>query len=155
MGSKRQNIQLALAFMTEGRGEAPSSGREGTELPMVDGGPESLASSDRLMEKVCECENVKKTVKRVQKNGGSPGSDGMPAEELPGYLRGNWPVIRDQLLSGTYRPQPVKRAEIPKAGGGVRKLGIPTVLDRCIQQSVLQVLQRRWDRTFSEDSYGF
>ena len=79
----------------------------------------------------------------------------MPAEELPGYLRGNWPVIRDQLLSGTYRPQPVKRTEVPKAGGGVRKLGIPTVLDRCIQQSVLQVLQRRWDRTFSEDSYGF
>jgi RNA-directed DNA polymerase len=155
MGSKRQNIQLTLAFMTEGRGEAPSPGRGGTELPMVDGGPESLAVSDRLMEEVCEGENVKKAVKRVQKNGGSPGIDGMSVEALPGYLRGYWPVIRDQLLSGSYRPQPVKRAAIPKAGGGVRKLGTPTVVDRFIQQMLLQVLQRRWDRTFSESSYGF
>src|SRR5207245_1746474 len=76
-------------------------------------------------------------------------------EELPGYLRQHWLTIREQLLGGTYQPQPVKRGEIPKGDGGVRKLGIPTVLDRFIQQAVLQVLQGRWDRTFSEHSYGF
>ena len=75
--------------------------------------------------------------------------------ELPGYLKQHWPAIREQLLSGTYKPQPVKRVEIPKPDGGVRKLGIPTVLDRFIQQAVMQVLQRRWDRTFSDHSYGF
>ena len=81
--------------------------------------------------------------------------DGMTVQQLPEYLKQHWPVIREQLLSGTYKPQPVKRVEIPKPDGGVRKLGIPTVLDRFIQQAVMQVLQRRWDRTFSEHSYGF
>ena len=81
--------------------------------------------------------------------------DGMTVQALPEYLKEHWPAIREQLLSGTYKPQPVKRVEIPKPDGGVRKLGIPTVLDRFIQQAVMQVLQRRWDRTFSEHSYGF
>ena len=74
---------------------------------------------------------------------------------MPGYLKQHWPAIREQLLSGTYEPQPVRRVEIPKPDGGVRKLGIPTVLDRFIQQAVMQVLQGRWDRTFSEHSHGF
>ena len=81
--------------------------------------------------------------------------DGMTVQQLPGYLKQHWPAIREQLLSGTYVPQPVKRVEIPKPDGGVRKLGIPTVLDRFIQQAVMQVLQRKWDRTFSDHSYGF
>jgi RNA-directed DNA polymerase len=79
----------------------------------------------------------------------------MTVEELPGYLKEHWPAIREQLLSGTYRPQPVKRVEIPKPDGGMRKLGIPTVMDRFIQQAVMQVLQDKWDRTFSDHSYGF
>jgi RNA-directed DNA polymerase len=88
-------------------------------------------------------------------NKGSPGIDGMRVEELPGYLKQHWPTLREQLLSGTYQPQPVRRVEIKKPDGGVRKLGIPTVLDRMIQQAVMQVLQRRWDPTFSEHRHGF
>jgi len=79
----------------------------------------------------------------------------MAVEELTGYLKGHWPLIREHLLSGNYKPQPVKRVEMAKPGGGIRKLGIPTVLDRFIQQAVMQVLQRRWDPTFSQHSYGF
>ncbi len=94
-------------------------------------------------------------MKRVRANRGGPGVDGTRVQELPGYLKEHWPAIREELLKGTYQPQPVKRVEIPKPGGGERQLGIPTVLDRFIQQAVLQVLQKRWDRTFSEHSYGF
>ena len=91
----------------------------------------------------------------MKANRGSPGIDGMTVEQLSGHLKEHWPAIREQLLSGTYRPQPVKRVEIPKPDGGVRKLGIPTVLDRFLQQAVMQALQRSWDGTFSEHSYGF
>src|SRR5207253_3736101 len=107
------------------------------------------------MEEVCERENCKQALARVKANKGSPGVDGMTVHELPGYLKQHWPAIREQLRNGTYEPQPVRRVEIPKPDGGVRKLGIPTVLDRSIQQAVMQVLQRRWDRTFSNHSYGF
>jgi RNA-directed DNA polymerase len=107
------------------------------------------------MEEVCERENCKQALKRVKANKGSPGVDGMTVQQLPGFLQQHWPAIREQLLSGIYKPQPVRRVEIPKPDGGVRKLGIPTVLDRFVQQAALQVLQKRWDRTFSEHSYGF
>src|SRR5262245_19149085 len=107
------------------------------------------------MEEACERENCKRALARVRANKGNPGMDGMTVEELPGYLKEHWPAIREQLLRGAYRPQPVKRVEIPKPDGGVRKLGIPTVLDRFIQQAVMQVMQSRWDRTFSDHSYGF
>jgi RNA-directed DNA polymerase len=107
------------------------------------------------MEEVCERDNLKEALRRVQANKGSAGVDGMTVDALTGYLAQHWPAIRDRLLTGTYEPKPVRRVEIPKPDGGVRKLGIPTVLDRFIQQAVLQVLQRRWDRTFSSHSYGF
>ena len=108
------------------------------------------------MEEVCERENLKRALQRVKANKGNPGIDGRTVEELPGYLQPHWPAIREQLLSGTYAPQPVRRVEIAKPdGGGMRKLGIPTTLDRFVQQAVLQVLQRQWDPTFSEHSYGF
>ncbi len=107
------------------------------------------------MEAVVEGENLKAALKRVRANKGSPGVEGMTVHDLPGYLKEHWPTLREQLLSGTYKPQPVRRVEIPKPDGGMRKLGIPTVLDRLIQQAVMQVLQRRWDPTFSAHSYGF
>lgn len=116
---------------------------------------ESPAVSEPLMEEVIERGNLGEALRRVKANKGSAGVDGMEVDELAGYLKEHWPEILEHLLSGTYKPQPVKRAEIEKPGGGIRKLGIPTVLDRFIQQAVMQVLQRRWDPTFSEHSYGF
>ena len=130
--------------------------RAGTESLTAKRAPESPAIGERLMEEVCERENCKQALTRVKANKGSPGVDGMTVHELPGYLREHWPAIGEPLLSGTtYEPQPVQRVEIPKPDGGVRKLGIPTVLDRFIQQAVMQVLQGRWDRTFSDHSYVF
>ena len=156
MSDKRQKNQLVLASLEEGRSEAPRASGEGTEALRAKRSAESPAIGESLMEEVCERENCKQALKRVKANKGSPGMDGMTVHELPGFLLQHWPVIREQLLSGTYKPQPVRRVEIPKPdGSGVRKLGIPTVLDRWIQQAVLQVLQKRWDRTFSEYSYGF
>jgi RNA-directed DNA polymerase len=152
---RRQNNQLELAFSTDGRGEAPTTVGGGTESCAAECNTQSPAFVEQLMEEVCERENLKKALQRVKANQGSPGIDGMTVEELPEYLKKHWPTIRDQLLSGTYKPQPVKRVEIPKPGGGARKLGIPTVVDRFIQQAIMQVLQSRWDPTFSEHSYGF
>ncbi len=116
---------------------------EGTESLAAKRGTESPAIAEQLMEEVCERENCKQALKRVKANKGSAGVDGMTVQQLPEYLKQHWPAIREQLLSGTYKPQPVKRVEIPKPDGGVRKLGIPTVLDRFIQQAVMQVLQGR------------
>ncbi len=127
-------------------------------------GAESLAASsdserpalaEPLMEEVCKRDNLWQALQRVKSNKGSAGVDGLSVDELPAYLKQHWVTIRDQLLSGTYQPQPVKRVEIPKPGGGVRKLGIPCVLDRFLQQAVLQVLQPSWDPTFSPHSFGF
>jgi RNA-directed DNA polymerase len=108
------------------------------------------------MEEVCELENCKQARQRVKANKGSPGVDGMTVDELPEYLQQHGLEIGEQLRNGTYQPQPVRRVEIPKPDGqGVRKLGIPCVLDRFVQQAVLQVLQKRWDPTFSAHSHGF
>ena len=155
MSDKRQKNQLMLAFTDESRIEAQRVSAEGTESSAGKRGTESPAIAEQLMEEVCERENCKQALKRVKANKGSPGVDGMTVDELPGYLKPNWPAIREQLLRGTYKPQPVKRVEIPKPDGGVRKLGIPTVLDRFIQQAVMQVLQKRWERTFPNTATGF
>jgi len=156
MSDKRQKNQLVLAFTDKSRSEAPRESAEGTESLTAKRGTESLAIGEQLMEEVCERENCKQALARVKANKGSAGVDGMTVHELPEFLKQHWPAIRAQLLSGTYKPQPVRRVEIPKPdGGGVRKLGIPSVLDRFIQQAVMQVLQHKWDRTFSNHSYGF
>src|SRR5580700_4331414 len=151
----RQNIQSNLDFSSSPTGEARTAGRERSESLRAAYAPESPAGTDRLMEEIVERENLKEALRRVKANKGSPGMDGITVNQLDDYLEQHWPAIREQLLSGTYKPKPVKRVEIPKPDGGVRKLGIPTVLDRFIQQAVMQVLQRQWDPTFSESSYGF
>src|SRR5665647_353523 len=152
---KQQNIQMHLDFSSALTGEAREAGREETESAGAMNGTENPGKTNRLMEEVCERENLKAALRRVKANKGSPGVDGMTVIGIKDYLKQHWPAIREQLLSGTYEPKPVRRVEIAKPDGGVRKLGIPTVLDRFIQQAVMQVLQRRWDRTFSDHSYGF
>ncbi len=155
MSEERQKNQEQLAFGFVWGSEAPLGKPEGIEAPMVRREAEDPAGNQRLTEEVCERGNRREALERVRANQGSPGIDGMTVDELPGYLEQHWPAIRGQLLSGTYEPKPVKRVEIPKPDGGVRKLGIPTVLDRLVQQAVQQVLQKQWDPTFSEHSYGF
>ena len=150
---KRQKEPRERDSGSECSGEAQEPGRKEIESLPAAHEHESPASTDRMMEEICEWENLKEAMWRVKANKGSAGIDGITVDELPDYAA--LLVIRDQLLSGTYRPQPVKRVEIPKPDGGVRKLGIPTALDRFVQQAVMQVLQRRWDRTFSDSSYGF
>ena len=159
-GAKRQmtgqppgqpGAQLELPFPS--RGEAPR-GRRSDEAPTAASETESSGASG-LLEAVLDSRNLKAALKRVKGNKGSPGIDGMTVTELPEYLRESWVCIREALLAGSYQPQPVRRQRIPKSGGGVRELGIPTVLDRFVQQALLQVLQPRIDPTFSEHSYGF
>ena len=152
----RQKTQLELAFPTAPKGEAPRPGGEGTETRAASADVERQAVwSGPSMEAIVERDNLRKALARVRRNKGAPGIDGMTVDDLAGHLKDHWRTIRAQLLDGTYGPQPVRRVEIPKAWGGVRPLGIPTVLDRFIQQAALQVLQRDWDPTFSEASHGF
>jgi RNA-directed DNA polymerase len=117
--------------------------------------PESLASTAHLMEAICAPDNIEAALRAVVRNKGAPGVDGITVRRLPGVLKARWPEIEEQLLQGRYQPQPVRRVRIPKPAGGTRNLGIPTVIDRVIQQAVLQRLQPRWDPTFSAHSYGF
>src|SRR5512133_2324860 len=152
---KRLNIQLRLDFSSAPTGEARQAGGEDIESLSVVSEPERPANTSRIMEEICERANLKEALRQVRGNKGSAGVDRMTVDQLGDYLKQHWPAIREQLLNGTYEPKPVRRVEIPKPDGGVRKLGIPTVLDRLIQQAVMQVLQRRWDRTFSDHSYGF
>src|SRR5882672_483651 len=141
MGDKRQKNQLELAFTFRWKGKALTPEGKGTESSLARYESESLAESERLMEAVCEPRNLKQALRRVKGNGGSPVIDGMKAEELAGWLIGNWARVREELLTGRYQPQPVKRVEIEKPDGGTRQLGIPTVIDRFVQQTVLQIMQ--------------
>src|SRR5450432_699011 len=155
MSGSRQKTRRQPTRMSSERGEASLVGNAGAEPVMAVMEPESPAATMHLMEEVCERENLVRAWQRVRGNKGAPGVDGMTIADAASYLREHWPDIRSQLLSGTYWPQPVRRVEIPKPDGGVRKLGVPCVVDRLIQQAMLQVLQERWDPTFSEHSYGF
>jgi RNA-directed DNA polymerase len=152
-GHQKSIVQMELPL--EGRGEAPRAERGGEVGSAMSGDERSGTDEVLLMEQIVERGNLQRALKRVQQNQGSPGVDGRTVEELPAYLRQHWPALREQLLTGRYQPSVVQRVEIPKPGGGVRMLGIPTVLDRFIQQAVLQVLQPQIDPTFSESSYGF
>ena len=151
----RQNNQVELNLDTGAKGEAPSAAAQETEARAAKAYLERPAVTGPSMEAVVERENLKKALAQVKRNKGAPGIDAMTVEALGSYLKEHWLTLRAQLLEGTYKPQPVRRVEIPKASGGVRLLGIPTVLDRFIQQTVMQVLQADWDGTFSETSFGF
>lgn len=155
MDEPRPKIQKELAFPPLKTGEARPDREEGTETSKAWGDAESLANTALLMEEVCERENLRDALHRVRSNKGSPGVDGMTVAALAEHLKKHWPTLRTQLLEGTYQPKPVKRVEIPKPDGGTRQLGVPTAQDRFVQQALMQVLQKRWDRTFSEHSYGF
>jgi len=150
-----RQMTTEMELPLEDRGEAPKVKRSGEAGRAVRGGARSGVGHEQLLELVVGRENCRKALKRVRQNKGSPGVDGMTVGELEAYLLEHWEEIREQLLTGTYQPMAVRRHRIPKSGGGVRELGIPTVLDRFIQQCVLQVLQPIFDPTFSEHSHGF
>src|SRR6476619_4683605 len=116
---------------------------------------QSRSDQTLLMEKCVERNNMLRAWKRVKKNAGSPGIDEMTIEDAGKYLKTHWMLIREELLKGTYHPKPVRKVEIDKPNGGKRQLGIPTVIDRLIQQCILQILQPQWDPTFHPNSYGF
>jgi RNA-directed DNA polymerase len=142
--------------------ESDSASDQQRELPLAtrderasgEGGAESPVVDEQLMEEVGARANLQAALRQVRSNRGSAGVDGRTVDELPAYLRRHWPQIREQLLTGQYQPQPLKRVEIPKPEGGVRKVGIPRVLDRFRQPALLQGLQPRWDPTFAEHRYG-
>jgi RNA-directed DNA polymerase len=153
LGRARRQKSAQAELPLRGRVEDPRAQRSGEARTAASGTERS--GTDHLMEEVVERANAIEALKRVKKNKGSPGIDGMTVVELPAHLKTHWEALREQLLAGTYQPSAVRQQEIPKSGGGVRKLGIPTVVDRFIQQAVLQVLQPRFDPTFSRHSYGY
>ena len=155
MITPRPPIQLMLDLPMPGRGEASRPDVREVEVVTARPEPESPARTVELMEAICDPENIEAALRAVVRNKGAPGVDGITVRQLPSVLKARWPEIEDQLLRGCYQPQPVRRVQIPKPDGGMRNLGIPTVIDRVIQQAVLQRLQPLWDPTFSEHSYGF
>ena len=150
---KRPQMTRQLELPLGNRDEIPTAHRS-AEAPTATHENERSGASD-LMERVCERANLQAALKRVRKNKGSAGIDGMTVDELPEHLKTYWHGLREQLLAGTYQPSSVRRYAIPKKDGGIRELGIPTVVDRFIQQAILQVLGPRFDPTFSQHSYGF
>jgi RNA-directed DNA polymerase len=155
MTASRPPYQLELDLPMPGRGEAPRRKAQEIEAVRASAEPESPASTEHLMEAICDPDNIEAALDAVVRNKGAAGIDGITVKQLPGILRARWPEIERQLLQGRYQPQPVRRARIPKPAGGTRKLGIPTAIDRVIQQAILLRLQPLWDPTFSEHNYGF
>src|SRR5438874_630781 len=151
----RQKTELEITLQAAATGEARSGGMEGTEAQPARTETKSKAAGGPSMEAIAERDNLRRALAHVKRNKRAAGIDGMSLDALAPHLKEHWPAIRAQLLEGTYKPQPVRRVEMPKASGGTRSLGIPTVLDRFIQQAVLQVLRAEWDPTFSEHSFGF
>jgi len=150
-GMRQQTRQLAFAW-GEG-GESPGDPGKGSLPPLALDREGALTGE--LMEAIAAVENLRRVMQRVRANRGSPGVDAMSVEQLPAYLDGHGPQLREMLLAGTYQPLPVKRVAIPKRSGGTRELGIPTVVDRLVQQTISQVLTPLYDPTFSPHSYGF
>lgn len=138
--------QLTLPLGRAVHGDETGAGTRSTDAPVED---------QDLLARVLEPENLRRALRQVRRNKGAPGIDGMSVDQLGPHLKTHWPTIRASLVEGTYIPQPVRRVAIPKPGGGTRHLGVPVVLDRFIEQALLQVLQADWDPTFSEGSYGF
>src|SRR3954454_16739165 len=155
MTASRPPYQLELDLPMPARGEAPRRDAQEVEAVTATAEPESPASTEHLMEAICDLGNIEAALDAVVRNKGAPGIDGITVKQLPGILKARWPEIEEQLLQGRYQPQPVRRVGIPKPTGGARNLGIPTTIDRVIQQAILQRLQPLWDPTFSEHSYGF
>ena len=146
MSSEGKASVRQLELPLDAPGDEAITGTRGEDAPVEEGG---------LLERVLEAGHLRRALHQVRRHQGAPGIDGMTVDDLGAYLKTHWPTIRAALLEGTYAPQPVRRTEIPKPGGGIRKLGIPTVLDRFIEQALLQILQEEWDPTFSERSDGF
>lgn len=165
MKALRPNNQLELdmssepTFAAPRRGEADAEVSQGVEAITAERTTEAPTSDHsikpRLMELICDQANIEAAVRRVRANRGAAGVDRMSTRQLPRYLATHWPTIRQHLLDGSYRPQPVRSVTIDKPNGGVRMLGIPTVLDRMIQQAILQVLSPQWDPSFHPNSFGF
>lgn len=153
MNRERQKSEKTCSGLS--KGEARGDKETGVELFMASEINKSQESTSQVMEEVCQPKNLLEALRRVKQNQGSPGVDGMTVKELPKHLQNNWMKVREQLLEGDYKPQSVRRVEIPKPDGGKRQLGIPTVMDRLIQQALHQVLQGRWDHEFSQHSHGF
>jgi RNA-directed DNA polymerase len=155
MTASRPPYQLELDLPMPARGEAPRRDAQEVEMIVATAEPKSPASTEHLMEAICDPDNIEAALDVVMRNKGAPGIDGITVKQLPDILKARWPKIEDQLLQGRYQPEPVRRVRIPKPAGGTRNLGIPTVIDRVIQQAILLRLQPLWDPTFSEHSYGF
>jgi RNA-directed DNA polymerase len=155
MTASRPPYQLELDLPMPARGEASRRVTQEVETIVATADPESPASTKHLMEAICDPDNIEAALDAVVRNKGAPGIDSITVKQLPDILKARWPEIEEQLLQGRYQPQPVRRVRIPKPAGGTRNLGIPTVIDRVIQQAILLRLQPLWDPTFSEHSYGF
>ena len=153
--SRKTEQQQLLTFAADLRDESPNGPVEGIASPTADSISQSPTGTDRLMERICGPMTFNDAIAKVIANDGAPGVDGMKVSDLGRYFELHRTRIIGELLSGTYRPQPVKRVEIPKPDGGVRKLGIPTAVDRVVQQAILLVLGPQWDETFSDNSFGF